>query len=364
MALVTPDKASETKNISTPQDTNTAGVDAELDREYIDRRSITLSLVNNYSNYRKVNLKTLGVRKEVIGSSVRSCQVLSSNAAEVNAYFPALIGISPNNPEFIQRVKAWLSNIQFVVNETNVSLNTTFIYNHKRDYLAIQKQEDKINEEYDKVDRANTSAIRVALKRKIEALNTLESSKYQYGHPENLTEYLMYRHCLLYNDVAKDIALINGDDSIRFYIKDDAKEAEKARKLTEEKKKAMKQFIDITSTDSKFEAVFIGVVLAKKDNLSEAMLKDRTEKEAIMINYVNENPDKFNKLVADKNIKMKGFIETLIARGELVRSDYNQQISTADGQFIGSNMNEAVAWFDNPDNKDLRTAFENKLKLF
>ena len=50
-------------------------------------------------------------------------------------------------------------------------------------------------------------------------------------------------------------------------------------------------------------------------------------------------------------------------RGELVRSEYNQQISTADGTFIGSNMNEAVAYFNNPNNASIKTAYENKLKL-
>ena len=72
------------------------------------------------------------------------------------------------------------------VNNENVTLNTSFIYTHKKDYLMIAKQEDAINAEYDKVDRANTSAIKEALKRKIEDLNTLEGTKYQYGLPENL----------------------------------------------------------------------------------------------------------------------------------------------------------------------------------
>ena len=80
------------------------------------------------------------------------------------------------------------------------------------------------------------------------------------------------------------------------------------------------------------------------------------------MDYVNANPDKFNKLVNDKHIQIKSFIETLIVRGELIRSEFNQQISTADGTFIGSNMNEAIAWFENPDNKDIRSAYENKLK--
>lgn len=339
-------------------------VDHTLEEEYIDKRSVTISLVHNYSNYRRVNMKVLGQRKETIGSSIQSCRVLSSNADEVAAYFPQLLGLSPNNPDFITRVKAWLSNIQFTISENDVTLNTSFIYNRKADYLAIKAKEDKINEEYDKIDRANTSAIKEALKRKIEALNTLESSKYKYGHPENLDEYLMYRHCLLYRDVAKDIALINSDANVRFYIKDEAKEAEKQKKLTEQKTIAMKNFVELNGTDAKFNAVFVAMCVNNNENLAEALLKDRSEKVAKVIEFVNAHPDKFNKLVADKHIQLKAFIETLISRGELVRSEFNQQISTADGTFIGANMHDAIMWFENPDNKDVRTAYENKLKLF
>ena len=335
----------------------------DLEAPYTDKRSVTISLVKNYSAYRKLNMKVLGQRHEVIGSSVTSCRVLSSNKGEVDCYFPQLIGLSPSNPEFISRVKAYLSNIQMNVNNENVTLNTSFIYNHKKDYLMISKQEEAINVEYDKVDRANTSAIKEALKKKIEELNTLEGTKYLYGRPVDLEQYLMYRHCLLYRDVAKDLALINEDPNIRFYIKDEAKEAEKQKKLVKQKEKAMRNFVELNGTDSKFNAVFVQIAMHRNDNLSEALLKDRDEKVAIMIDFVNSNPDKFNKLVEDKTVELKAFIETLITRGELVRSEYNQQISTADGTFIGANMNQAIAWFENPDNKDVRTAFENKLKL-
>ena len=82
------------------------------------------------------------------------------------------------------------------------------------------------------------------------------------------------------------------------------------------------------------------------------------------MDYVNTHPDKFNKLFADKNITTRAFIETLIVRGELVRSEFNQQISTADGTLIGSNMNGAIAFFNNPDNKDMKELYENKLKMF
>ena len=334
----------------------------DMNAPYIDKRTVTISLVHNYSNYRKANMKVLGQRRETIGSCVRSCQILSSNSKEVDAYFPALIGISPSNPDYVTRVKQWLSNIQFTINENDVQLNTSFVYDHKKDYVEIQKKEDAINAEFDKVDRSNTQVIKEALKKKIESLNTLESTKYQFGHPENVEQYLMYRHCLLYKEVAKDTALINSDPSIRFYIKDEAREQERQKKLTLERSTAMRNFVELSSSDAKFDAIFVAISIIRNDNLADALLKDKSIKQSIVMDFVNTNPDKFNKLIADKHIQMKAFIETCIIRGELVRSDFNQQISTPDGTFIGANMNEAIAWFENDANKAIRSALENKIK--
>ena len=103
----------------------------DLSKEYLDKRTITISVVHNYSNYRKANMKVMGHKQEVIGSSIKSCRVLSSIEGEVNKYFPAIIGLSPNNPEFITRVKAWLSNIKYVVSETDLVLDISFLYNKR-----------------------------------------------------------------------------------------------------------------------------------------------------------------------------------------------------------------------------------------
>lgn len=334
----------------------------DLNAQYVDKRSVTISPVHNYSAFRNANRRALGARKNVIGSSVTSCQILSSNREEVEAYFPQLIGLSPNNPDFVSRVKAYLSNIQFNVSDNDTTLDTTFIYNHKSDYLKIQAEEDKINDAYDKVNRADLSAIKDAVRVYVDAMNTLESTKHKYGRPNNLQEYLMYRHCLLYKDVAKDIALINSDSSLRFYIKNEAREAEKQKKLILQKKNAMRNFIELNGSDSKRTAVYINMVVSNNGNVADALLKSKEEQEAALMDYVNNNPDKFNKLFEDKHSITKSFIETLIVRGELIRAEFNQQISSADGTFIGSNINEAVAYFDNPDNKAIRDAYENKLK--
>lgn len=348
---------------SNNQQPNTFG-DDDLDKEYIDKRDVVISLVHNYSAYRRANMKAMGHKTETIGSSVTSCRILSSHKGEIEAYFPPIVGVAYNHPEFVTRVKSWLSNIRFVVNNDDAHLNTSFIYNKKSDYLKIAKREAEIDRAYDSIDRSVISDIKEALKKKIADLNDLESTKYQYGRPENVEEYLIYRHCLLYAEVAKDSALINSDDTYRFYIKDEAKEEAKRKQLTEERLTAMRNFIEISASDTKFNSVYVAINVYENKNLAVALLKDKSEKNEIMMKFVNANPDKFNRIIKDKHLAIKAFIETLISRGELSRSSYNQQISTADGSFVGSNMNEAIAFFNNPENKEIRTAYENKLKLF
>ena len=341
-----------------------AAKEAELNSPYTDKRTVTIAPVQQFSAYRRANIKSMPPRRNIIGSSISSTRILSSNKDEVEKYFPQIIGISPNNPEFVTRVKAYLSNISFNVQDAGSTLNISFTYDKKKDYLAIKEKEEKINAKRESVARNNTAAIKEAVKVWTQEINDLESEKAKYGHPDNIEEYLLYRHCILYRDVAKDISLINSDSSLRFYIRDENKEAERAKRLVDERRKAMRNFLALESSDKKRNAVFIQMTVNNGGNIAEAMLKTSDQQVSALMTYLNDSPDKFNDLFEDKNVEMKSFIESLIARGELIRPEYNQQISTADGTFIGSNMNEAVAYFNNPTNKPVLEAMQNKYKLF
>ena len=336
--------------------------EVNLEAEYIDNRSVTISSVHNYSMFRKTNMKVMGQRKDTIGSCIRSSRALSANKTEVEAYFPNIIGISPNNPEFVNRVKQYLNNIQVIVTD-EVKLNTTFIYNHKRDYLVVKAKEDEINEKYERADKSHIGKLKQAIDAKIEAINTLEASKATLGYPQNVEEYIIYRHCLLYKDVAKDLSLINSDPSIRFYFKDDAKEAIKVQKLHQEKFRAKQNFVEMMGDDKMFNSMLIQYCVSEGLSVLQTTLKTKTEKEMLLDRFSETAPDKFNKLFNDKNLAVKSFIESLIARGELFRSEYNQNISSANGDFIGANMNEAIVYFNNPNNADVRAAYEKKLNL-
>lgn len=334
----------------------------ELDKPFTYKRSITVSLIQNYSLYRKANDKVLPKKRDYIGSSIRSSQVLASNRAEVEAYFPQLLGISVNNENFVTRLKQYLNNIQVPVNELGVTFDCSFRFNHKRDYFAFKAREEEIEMAYKKANKQSTKDLRAALAIKINDLNNLESEQYAVGSPVNITDYILYRHCLLYRDVAKDTALINCDPFVRFYLKDDAKDKERQQKLRQEINNAKRNYIEIIGDDEMFDAVYIQYCVVAGLPIVNSLLSERIDRESQLDKFSTSEPVKFNSIVKDKDLRIKSLIELLIARGEFVRSQFNQNITTQDGEFIGANMKEAIAWAKNPENENVLAAFKNKLK--
>lgn len=350
------------ENKNEPVKTAKEEKDEQLDKPYTEKRTVTIALIQNYSLYRKANDKVLPKRRDFIGSSIRSSRVLSANRAEVEAYFPQLLGLSPNNESFITRLKQYLNNIQVHVDEFGVTFDCSFQYRRKRDYLSFKAREEQIEQEYRRANRQNLQELKKALDAKVMALNNLESEKYAYGNPINISDYILYRHCLLYRDIAKDTAIINSDPYVRFYFRDDTKEKELQQKLRQEINNAKRNYVEVIGDDDLFDAVYIQYCVSAGLPVVNSLQNERIDKETQLDKFSIAEPIKFNKIVNDKDVKVKSLIELLISRGEFVRSQWNQNITTADGEFIGSNMKEAIAWARNPDNDNVLAAFKNKLK--
>lgn len=345
-----------------PVQTQEESTDELMNKEYIDKRSITIALCRNYSKFREANRSALPKRVDYIGSCITSSRVLASNKSEMDAYFPQIIGISPSDPDYIRRVKAYINNIQVKVDELGKTFDTSFRYNHYKDYIKFAKEEEAIENRYKAANRQNLTELKKALKRKIDDINELESSKYKYGQPVNVEDYLIYRHCLLYNDIAKDTALINSDVNIRFYFKDDKKEADKLRKFRTEVNKAKANYVACMADDKLFEAIYIQYLVLRNLPIVSSLLEDEIEKQIKLDKFSQEEPIKFNKFFKDENLRLKSTIELLIARGILIRSSFSQNITTTDGSLIGANMTEAVGWFKNTENTGVAESYFNQLR--
>lgn len=363
---------SPVEGVDTVQQPTTSKIDIEksADREdlsenqpYTDIRFITIMLVKNTSLYRKANDKVLPKRIDYIGSCFNSSKVISANQEEVNAYFPNLVGLSPNDPSFMLRVKQYLNNIRIPVDELGKTFDISFYYYHKKDYYKFKAKEEAIEEAYQKAPRRGDIEIKAAIKAKVNALNLLESQKHKVGYPINVEDYLMYRHCLLYHSVAKDMSIINSDTSIRFYFKDDKKEADKLRKYRLEVNKAKSNYVACIADSVLFEAVYIQYCVLNSLPVLTYLNRPQLDKEIDLDKFSSNEPVKFNKIVYNKDIKLMAVIEKLIARGELVRSQYSQNITTTDGELIGANTGEAIAWFKDPKNASMVAAYNHKLNL-
>lgn len=346
-----------------PQTTHEEMRQEILNQPYVDKKTITISLVNNYSYFRRANDKTLDKRNEFIGSSVYSSQTLSSSKGEVEAYFPSLIGISISDPKFVQGVKEWLNNIQVRVDELGKELDVTFIYNSKNDYYKIANEEEAIENRFKSVNRNNLKELKIALERKIKELNTLESTKYLVGRPQNVADYLLYRHCLLYKDIAKDVALINSDRNIRFYFRDNKKEEELQIKLRNEINTAKRNYVMLCGNDEMFENVYIQYCIHSNLAVTPALQESRLIKENNLDKFSSSEPAKFNRICNDKDLAIKSNIERLIAVGIFNKHPHSQNIVSAEGDFIGANMKEAVDYFKNPANSNIIDGYLTKLKF-
>lgn len=359
-ATSTNEKADST---TSPVEEYATNVPDKSDEEsYTDKSSVTISLIINHSLFRKKNDKVLPKKNDFIGSSFNSTRILSSNEEEVKKYFPNIVGLSPTHDDFVDRVKQWLSNIKIIVNELGVTLDTSFIYDKKSDYYKFKAKVDAIEEAYLAADRKTYAGLKEALKVKITDLNALESTKHNYGRPVNVEDYLVYRHCLLYDSVAKDPSVVNTSTKVRFYFKDDQKEAEKAKKFRLEINKAKTNYVALLADSDLFKAVYIQYLVQSNLPVISSLAEDVIIQETKLDAFSAQEPIKFNKMFNNKHVRLIGNIELLIARGELSRSPYNQNITTSDGAFVGANMIEAIAWFNNPDNKSLVDSYYNRLK--
>lgn len=332
----------------------------EIDKSLTIPKKITVKPINKVSYYREVNSKVLGERVMSIGSSIYSADTLMSNHEEINKYFPIILGIGCTDPKFITSVGNYLNNIKLNVNSLGVTFDASFKYNTKEDYEYFTKKERSIEYKYKNADKSTMTLFNKALNDKYNEINKLESEKHKYGFPVNVFDYIMYRHCLLYSHIAKDIAVVDSNPNIRFYFVDEQKEANRINDLRNAKVKAKINYIKLCNNVDLLNQIYIMYCVKFDVSASNAIILSKESKLDALEAYSVNEPIAFNKLFNINDIKYKATIELAIARGLIIRLINSQNITTTDGVAIASNMNEAVMYYKSkPDEFDMlgRKAF-------
>ena len=126
--------------------------------------------------------------------------------------------------------------------------------------------------------------------------------------------------------------------------------------------KAKANYVACLADNVLFDAVYTQYCVLNNLPVISSLAENRLDREIKLDKFSANEPIKFNKIFNNKDIKLVATIEMLIARGELIRTQYNQNITSPDGDFIGANMGEAIAWFKNTENSSVVNAYMNKLK--
>jgi len=306
--------------------------------------------------YRKYGGLFLAVNKAVlqegnqhIGASIRGKRAIMLKEDELKSYMPRELGLQPNNPNFMSKLSDWFDDLTVHVPEQGLPLEIGMIYdvNSSEKKAAIERLFKELN-----VEKRDDKTLAYMVENKVKVDN-----RWKFGTPINVRDYVLWRYCENYRDVANKPDDINKSKNIRFYIHDDTLARKEKEVLFALRNKATKVYINLLEDKHKVETLLFAAGYGDSINNSTT-----SEKAQILENFKNSKPNEFIRLAEDKNLQHIAYIEKLIAYQILNRDIESGIISNpVDGEVLGKNVKEAVAFLNNADNAKLANEVKGKL---
>jgi hypothetical protein len=322
-------------------------------------KTVTVFRKEGGSAYYSRNAKFIPEGKVKIGSAINSVNRMKASVEELDVYMPHLLGVHRNDPKYNEQVDLWFNNISQIVPETGLNLEIGFTYKDEESKRAIESVEEEIYNRFNSASKKNPKERDAAIDLRDTELINLEKTKYKYGSPINLGNYLLWRYCLVYTDVANDIALVNKSGGIRFYIYDSLRERHKEKLQFEVRKQAMVLFVKLLEMPDKVENM---LWVEKGANVDITKIDDM-DRSRMLENMSKANPASFIKLYSDVNLDIKATIERMIHFGILKRLPGTSVIVDEHNDIIGNTMDDSIAFFKNEErNKAAITRFKAKLR--
>jgi hypothetical protein len=237
---------------------------------------------------------------------------------ECAKYLPRIIGVSPSSPNWDRELESYWANI---------SVNIP-----SGDGLKLDVSTHHPSEE-DAINGTN-------------------------GEPIKVEDWILWRHCLVYNRIANKLSDVNRTMNIIGYLYSKEEEIKDARTKIEIENKAYANYVSILGN---FEAMR-QILLYFKEPATLRLSKDELE---IQIHKkMKEEPARFLAASSDAALPEKAFLERCIIMGELKRIPNTETIIYKENIPIGNDVNEAVAWIKNSNNKEEVEYLKNRLKAF
>tara|TARA_R110002096_G_scaffold517_4_gene3025 strand:- start:4285 stop:5331 length:1047 start_codon:yes stop_codon:yes gene_type:complete len=308
--------------------------------------------------------------KEKIGSAYTKNGAILRGLSKVEerTYLPRILGISEKDVLFEKYAEDYWLNISVAIPPHNregkgggLKLEVGFEYDSQAAAKKGQKEADKEAIKFENWKNGLIGKTPNGVRRFKEDFSTRQ----EVGKPINITEYILYRYCLVYSVIALDIKYLDNSAKIRFYILDSSAtlKADHAKLIA--KKNATIAFSELLGDRDKVGFV-IDVMKKEINNVQQINKKEYTlntndEKDILLDAIVSAYPNQFLSVVNDDNLVLKSFVEQCVNYDILRRIPNTDTIYYGDNTKVGNSVNEAVMFLKEEQNLETKQQINARL---
>lgn len=314
------------------------------------KRTSKLEWKLNKSVYSLKNKEALPLDFLRLGSAINPVNKLLANSEELRALLPTVVGLSPTDLGWQDRVSNYLHDILIEVPSAGYAMDISFTFDIEdsrvKGNIETYKKDNKITIPS---DRKEEEYLLDCISGKIDdKYKVREEGLYKYVIFTDVESYIKYRYCLLSSKVANTVDDVDKSVNIEFYLTSEEELKEVKSKKVKLKNEASKLYVELVSGDkSVIDHMVVGGGLV--GSFQEYKSLDFEEKCSLLLEIIDSNPSIIIDLVKDKTMKDKYTIQMLIwkdifkvLQGSTVIVD-----STDATKIIGNTMDEAVSFMNN-----------------
>ncbi len=324
---------------------------------FIKNRKISIQWKLNPDVFSIINKSVIFDITRRIGSSEKAVNMILMQEKLLESTMPIIVAMNPDDKNWKKAITNYWNGLAVDIHENGKELELGFIFDiadtnkYRIDFIKelVAKYKIKSNE-----DLAN-----------IVMANIPEDEKYRYGTPIVAEDYLLWRYCQNYRDVANTPEDIEKSSYIRFYIHDEAIAKEEKKALVNLSIKAQEKFVELVKGNESMTKIYNILCVLNKDVIDDIDKMDADEKRNKIFDHVSTNPKEFIALCEDKNIHTKALIERLLSK-HILRKMPNTDIivDVEDASIVlGNTTSETVTWFNLEANNNKISEYKTRLNV-
>jgi hypothetical protein len=316
-------------------------------------KEVHLLRVTSSSGYVLTNIKWLHKDRDKIGAAIGAVNYMISRDVEFKQYLRKIIGLSPDSSNWDTKVFEYWNNIAENISDTGKVLQIGHKYSIDGITNGIAKsiiESKEIKTDAELVEFVYST-------NKQGELNVLEEERYMYGTAIAPADYILWRYCLVYSNVANREEDINkAPKKIRFYLHDPQEAKLIAKNKFQESMKATQKLMTMSTDDSKI------TYMLKAMDFKGVDLLDPLERLQLLKGVVDSNPSRFFEVEADKELQLKALIFDALNKNLIRKLPNTEIIVNSDNESLGNNLLEVVAHLKDVKNKAFLNSLEAQLK--